>query len=502
MKKIFIIIALAQMLHVSSDQVVPKEGGLCFRFDDNQTVKKWTDMAEVFRPFGYKFSMSINSHQAYTPEFLSMLQDLEKEGHEIMDHTANHSVFTLNIDPEIARQVSTYDHMNGDKAYFRGIVDESKLSPPFVASFKEKLMSNLSPEALKLLKTHPYVYIPNSKSVYFARQNGDEIGLRSFWHEDNVNLPEQNEVTIQLLPTHGGFKAPDDLLCLQVETSLANFKRAGLKPPVTWIQPGGSGPTLTAENLRFVCKRFNYTGAATYANSARKTFNESDPDLKRFAMMWGDFSLEKSDISKLKHNIATALARHQVLVGHSHMDFRHLAGGWQEYLERHKNLLQWCKEKNVPVHTQREWTEILYRSKTDPAFNIMPPLTVDRDEDGIPDGYELASTTSLQHNALVATGDGVAFKFQKLTGMEIGQNHFSYTCEGAPGTEVTVKIQVFVKPEAPEFTLNVPHAITSAGAQTFTIPLEVPEGALFLNLEILASGVTAPLKLSNFKLVK
>lgn len=105
------------LIGLAAQPTVPKSGGLCFRFDDNQTVPKWKDMAEVFRRNNCRFSMSIISHWIHSPEFSALLRNLQKEGHEIMDHTASHAVFTLPArTPEERREFESspdFDHWNG-----------------------------------------------------------------------------------------------------------------------------------------------------------------------------------------------------------------------------------------------------------------------------------------------------------------------------------------------------------------------------------------------------
>ena len=142
---------LLPLLSFAAEQTVPKEGGLCFRFDDNQNVRKWNDMANVFQPYGCKFSMSIISHWIHAPEYSAMLRQRQQEGHEIMDHTATHSVFSLSArTPEERREYESnpeFDHWAGNKACFRGIPDESKFSKPIRAVFQGNRVTELPADA-------------------------------------------------------------------------------------------------------------------------------------------------------------------------------------------------------------------------------------------------------------------------------------------------------------------------------------------------------------------
>ena len=307
------------LIGLAAQPTVPKSGGLCFRFDDNQTVPKWKDMAEVFRRNNCRFSMSIISHWIHSPEFSALLRNLQKEGHEIMDHTASHAVFTLPArTPEERREFESspdFDHWNGDKACFRGIPDKSKFSRPIRAVFSGNRVEGLPADREKEWKQTSFLYVPALKKAFLYSRKGKELHLRSFWNEDNVRFPERKELEFHLVPFRGGFLASDALLRLQAKVSAENFRRAGIRRPVTWIQPGGYEPVLTAENVRKVYEPLGYLGGATYPDSARKVYHEPDPERCRFAMMWGDFSLEKKDLAQLKTEIANRIARHQVLIG-------------------------------------------------------------------------------------------------------------------------------------------------------------------------------------------
>ncbi len=495
---------LLPVLCFGAEQTVPKIGGLCFRFDDNQKVSKWNDMAEVFRKHNCNFGMSIISHWIHSPEFSAMLRQREKEGHEIMDHTASHSIFQLPArNAEERRKFEShpsFDHWAGGKACFRGIADSSKFSSPIRGVFQGSLVTELPAGIEKELKRTSCLYVPSSGKAYLYTMEGKNLRLRSFWNEDNVRFPEGTVLEFRLLPKSGGFLASDELLRLQATVSRENFKRAGVQPPVTWIQPGGYEPVLTADNLRKVFPALGYLGAATYPDSARKVYHEQNPERCRFAMMWGDFTLEKKDISRLKNEIANRVARHQVLIGGGHMNSNALPGGWQEFLKRHDDLLQWCRKTGIPVLTQKEWTRRLYDSKADPMYNLMPPLTVDRDGDGVPDGYSPAKGTVLKNGAFSAEHDGVVFHLHNLTGMEIGANRLSYRFRGAPGTEIHVKVQPFAKGWSPTSTRVFTRKMEQNGPTTCSFQFDIPADTRFLNLEFRASKVSGPFALDELKL--
>ena len=133
---------------------------------------------------------------------------------------------------------------------------------------------------------------------------------------------------------------------------------------------------------------YGYTAASSDPTSALKCFNQDDPihDM-RYGLEWGDFGEDSEDLKTLKAIIADKVAKHIYLVGHSH--FLNLLGGWDGYLARVDSLLAWCdtNSSRIRVKTYSEMADILYGIPQDPYLNIIPPLNVDLDNNGVPDGY-------------------------------------------------------------------------------------------------------------------
>ncbi len=59
----------------------------------------------------------------------------------------------------------------------------------------------------------------------------------------------------------------------------------------------------------------------------------------------------------------------------------------QNYIAMMDSLLEWADTNNIPIDTYDNWIDKLYNNVPDPYENIIPPLNVDLDENGIPDGY-------------------------------------------------------------------------------------------------------------------
>ena len=78
-------------------QALPK--AVCFRFDDNQNVRKYSVMAETFRKNNAVFSFSLNPLRSEGKKWQEMVCRLSAEGFDIMDHTPIHSTLTIHLAP-------------------------------------------------------------------------------------------------------------------------------------------------------------------------------------------------------------------------------------------------------------------------------------------------------------------------------------------------------------------------------------------------------------------
>jgi hypothetical protein len=245
---------------------------------------------------------------------------------------------------------------------------------------------------------------------------------------------------------------PAEALDLIGQRSLDLFRDNNLDRPYTWIQPGGQWPLISSEAaMSSFGNNLGYTAAGTYVNSSLKCYNEYDPaNNMRFGMDWGDFYDDDWDAKHIKEFVADRVARHYVVVGHSH--FGGLLGGVDVYLQRIDSILSWCKknQSRIFVLTYQDAAKLLHDTPQDPYVNIMPLLDVDLDGNGFPDGYlkQFGYTDGTWD-----TTDGVAqstyhsFKLNKrgsicyvsdLAGIEKGENDFEIWTKGSAGNSIEV----------------------------------------------------------------
>jgi len=224
--------------------------------------------------------------------------------------------------------------------------------------------------------------------------------------------------------------------------SLKLFDLYNYNRPYSWIQPGGKHPFQHKDEIKAAMgDEHNYTAGAVYPDDAEQVFNEYDPNgEQRFAMQWGDFLEDEEDLETCKRKIADGIAKHRMLIGHSHF-----VGydGWENYLERTDSILAWAVRNNIPVKTYTEWADILYSQTPNPYENIFPDLSVDLDDNNVPDGFKTKEGKWKNNDGV----NGYCYEINKtgeicnvnsLGGIEKGENDFEIWTKGEPGDSVEV----------------------------------------------------------------
>ena len=413
-----------------------KTGGLAFRYDDNQPLAKWKALAEVFDKHGYPMSLALiaTGDNAFNAETLAFLKEEAAKGHELMDHTPNHSVYWfMHPNAEKYAKEPWVDHIKGNKVCGKYQLRDD--APPQFARFpfKAKVKGNsieLPDNVKKKYWPGSNHVIINGKAYILRGRSENEFILEDFWR-DPIDLGDLGEVECEFASKSYGFRADIGLLKEMARIVRAHREKLGLPPATAWIQPGSPEAILQADNVREAYAEFGYVSGATYPDSALLTFCEPDPMRCAYAMMWGQINLERMPtLAELKKNVADAIATHKVLIASSHIRTEKIPGGLEAYVRLHDELLQWCKEKGVMVKTQSEWARLLYHTKTNPQENVFPSLAVDRNEDGNPDGFERIDGVVYANGTFSRQNRGKLFQTLPLGGVERGKNTLKLDIEG------------------------------------------------------------------------
>ncbi|MDP6776757.1 MAG: hypothetical protein QGI83_08330, partial [Candidatus Latescibacteria bacterium] len=331
----------------TGDTITYKQGGICFRVDDNRPAHQWTAFAEIFDRHGYKFCAALcPARMIDDADYLDLVRKLQSGGHEVMDHTPIHSVDKLPLRPEADadawRRLPGVDHVDDEFIYLTYEPIAAGSYPTGSADVSGKVISAGRPGDLADMGPPKYfaLWLPDLDTVCRfdekAEKDGTTIELRSFWGEDNVALGTHKGVTYHKLQKED-VRITLDARKRLAETSLELFEACGLERPVTWIQPGSGGCSNFDREAARTCfgDLYDYVSAATYPDRSLKCYNEHDPlGDKRFGMMWGNFNDEAKDLDWNKKRIADGVAKHHVLIGHSHFAEGVMPDGWDGYLRR------------------------------------------------------------------------------------------------------------------------------------------------------------------------
>lgn len=473
MRRIFIVFLFLLFLYgnISSlrsqvqNPISDKQGGICFRVDDNQSKEHYSEYAAIFDKYNYKacFSLNIKWLLIYKPAVIDTLLKMQHNGHEIMDHTPNHRTqYLTNIsDTSFYSGRSGVDHISNDTVCLRweSVKRDSYNDEGLIDINGNNVISMNNGEFYNVDAVYIYaIYLPIMNKIFrvgnvknSVRTDPDTLAITSFWDEQ-INIGTFYGLQYDKIGLVD-VKMADSAIYLLAELTHITFEQAKLNFPKTWIQPGWPTPRFYREEIkRIIESNFGYTGAATYPNRAFKCYNEyNDSDDKQFGVQWEDFNEDEWTLQQNKSIIADRIARHYVSIGNSHFNYTLLPGGWTGYIGRVDSLLIWCKENNIPVFTQSKWTDILYKTPQDPSINIFPNLNIDLDKNHIPDGFYTKS--SGYTDGFFDTSSGVpesnnrSFRINRigsicfindLGGLEKDTNDFHIWTKGPSGSIITV----------------------------------------------------------------
>ena len=367
---------------------------VCFRYDDNQTVEKYSVLAETFLKNNARFSMSLIpfSSPVESAEWRKMVCRLAGLGFEIMDHTPRHSTLSFSLgkdDPLLKKAMGApfVHHITNNRVCLKYDMTGSVWSKPIAAEVRNGNIISPLPE----FKLRRVIEIDGQ---YFYVVPG-KFKLLSIWAEDNVRLQDGKKQVRMCLSSLVPYPGAAEFL---VEVSREGFRRIGLeKMPVVWVQPGGYYPALETAGMSRVLKKYGYVSATTQPGIL-KGFGSPDIETRRFALDWGDFNFERQSVEEIKTRIADIVACRRVAIGSSH--FR-IKCSLAEYAAQHDQVLKWLKKNNIQVMTQSQIALLLKNTPIPAGKNIFPALDCDLDNNGRPDGYFATAGVKFQKSSKI-----------------------------------------------------------------------------------------------------
>lgn len=370
------LLAAGEAVAPPDDDTIRRErrGGVCFRFDDNHTEGEWRAVMAVFDRHHAPFCAALNV--GMLPDgYARLILDLQAAGHEVMDHTPLHDTAIIPA-MEWAAKPGIH-HADGRRIC---LAYQQPPARPTVAA-------RLGGSTLTLATQPPPAQLKAWRGSGLAVHVADPADIRlvlritplpdpgegppafrvcSAWGE-TVDLGPERAVEVALHDQRS-IRLEPEAVAMLARCSLERFAALGAQRPLTWIQPGGDVLSLLdpAQGKAVLGDGFGYVSAASYIDSARKAWGEPDPrGARAFAMMWGDFDLDREDAAKARERITAGLAERRVLIGSSHLG--RAQGGWDGLLARLDAVLGWCVAEGIPIRTQAQWARLLYGASPAPV---------------------------------------------------------------------------------------------------------------------------------------
>ncbi|MFZ1289754.1 MAG: BACON domain-containing carbohydrate-binding protein [Melioribacteraceae bacterium] len=481
-KIIFLLFAYNFSILSQPANYVKKQGGICFRTDDDQPIARYTEYASLFNNYNQKFTFAINlGTEVITPEYITMLKNLQSHGHEMMDHTPVHKTnyFFTKLSTDLYKNHPGVHKIDGNKIELNHIEVDNEYAVKYskrsgYVNVNGDIVTSLSGEFSAFAKTDCYLYFPTINKLVLINDyvggwiDSKTVAVRDIW-DNTVNLGNYQNILYYNFDVNNIHITVEGLKVLTQE-SLRLVNYYGLERPYTWIQPGGYFPHVYRNELKQACgSELGYKAGGVFADPSLKVFNEYNPENdKQFGMDFSDIRDDIWSLNQCKEFIADRIAKHRVIFGGNHFSWTELLGGWDGFLQRTEGIIQWCIEKDIPIRTYNQWADILYNQTSNPNENIFPDLNDDNDGNNYPDGYYNNYRTTdglvtLESNWVkndgVKESDYHSFQINKagkicyvgrknwwdidgLAGLEKGENDFEIWTKGAKGDFIEVDFKI------------------------------------------------------------
>ncbi|MFH1160145.1 MAG: T9SS type A sorting domain-containing protein [bacterium] len=504
---ILLLIGLTVSFSSQAQPYQTKQGGICFRVDNNPALSKLHQFDSLFSAYDNHFSLAITSWVLpLSPEYIDSLISLSAKGHEVMDNTPTHQTQFFNLlnaaDTSLFAGNPGVDHFYQFKVCLKyAAVDTFQSHNEGLVNVYGNMVISHNPGEFVDLTGNPYFFALYLNSVnkvflWYNRQavnpaDPDTVFIQSFW-EEPVNLGILLNLRYHKLTQQNVIMDPNAVLLLG-QRSLDIFYQSGIPRPQTWIHPAGQMPFINGYQIKSnLGDSLLYQAGSNYANKAYLCYNEFNPQgICQFGMQNDEILLENHSFEWNKHLISDHVAKHYLKISVS--TFSNPLGGWNAFIQRVDSLLSWCAETSILVGTYSAWRTWLYDSLPGRVVNVFPNLNVDRDGDFYPDGYDQATWI----NSVYDTSDGVPVsgncsfilnqpgyfcQVTQLAGLEKGNNLFKIWTKSTGLDTCFVSVQ-FSFPET-GYVQSFDFLVDTTGWTKQATYIDVPDSISLVNIVI------------------
>lgn len=439
-----------------------KNGFVIIRVDDNHPSSEILPMANLLEKYGFRLVNAFNPGAA-TKDMVSAVKVLYSHGHEIVDHTPQHT--TSGVYMRTKAQVNRFigmpgvEKIEGLMIYLDWIYPELEKCIVLNDSIETIAGSSYIKKNNSTLTTSDLIFTSEFGWVLLKNINTNKATVIHPKSHEELFFKKSAKEQLYKCDSYSTFITEDGLKSLMLASQLW-FEDLGLNYYKYWCMCGGNWAIANSETIRNAGIQMGYLGGSTHSNDGNipMTYNQSNT-LSRWATQIQTISTEATPSNELKRFIANEVAKHRGLVDLSHMGYKcpaitTLFSGTDEekfvqYLKNLEDVLKFCYENEIPVLTYKEANEVLYDSVSNPNINVLPPLYVDLTSQGYPDGYTLNKKTVLvdsigvsedRFHSLEINGNGFVFKINNIGGFEKGENIFSFYSKASTDVVLTLVI--------------------------------------------------------------
>ncbi len=506
-----VFILLICLYQVNAQTFKSKNGGVCFRFDDYQSVANLDKVRNVFNKHGVKFTYALNSSIGELmgdESYWTMLKTIAADGHELADQSP--SDVSHYIDIATSSEALSYsgrsgvDHVNSTAKRVclkytllnsNGSGDEGKIDikgnmiiSKTAGEFAFSKLINLR------YTTHFFIPALNKLVTFTDLRNAnpndvDTAYVKSFWKED-IDLGTLNNTDYKKITPYE-MTIDKEGIQIMAEHSLKVFARHNVILPVTFIHPGGAHPYITPKNLKAALTPMGYQGGGSYPVVINAITDYNPQGEKQFSLQGGNFTPEFSSVPEMKTSIANLIAKNVVLVSINHFTALGAIYSFDQMLVNLEAIIVWCKANGIKIDTYKNWNTYLTSDFYDQTDDVFPPLQNDFNADNIPDGLNMANPGFLDKINGTAYSNSVCFKvstvgnvfnINDLAGLSRGKNTFYMSTRGGANIYDYFNVVIDMPEKGLTRTFNV--MANSAPYTERSFDVEVPYGVTYVNVSV------------------
>ena len=349
MKKIWVSALLSAALAAGSGFAADGGPAFVMRIDDNHTPADWRQVCETFERHGFRCSLAVNAVRLDDAQG-KCLKELAARGHEIMDHTPSHNLYSMaypdSASFERARKLP-FAHDADDKTrrvFFDCVVDAAHPS-------NRKIRARVSDGKLVVSKgklgkaMYTFVKFPSNDEVYGLSR---DFSLRDFWGRKTDKTLDTDECDVTVFD-QAALQPCDGLLRELASVARDGFSRHGIPPPRIWIRPGGWCPGFSQDAIEKIYGReFGYVGADSCIGRHGRC--ESRWSMGYTAMYYFDQGAEITP-EEILARVEKRLAEGKDYILLTHLSYRNLPGKSAEWFGKTERFAQLLAERKIRVLT-------------------------------------------------------------------------------------------------------------------------------------------------------